>query len=83
MKFEILKDRLEKIGFSADVIYDTLQIWSANKHVGSVDLDLNFYPGRDFITLNAKERNQVVYLILKQKGAIEYEAILEFEPEKG
>lgn len=83
MDLELLASRLERIGFSCEIICDTLQIWSANMNAGTVDLEGNFYPGNDFIRITSKERNQVVYLILKQKGAIEYEAILEFEPEKG
>lgn len=83
MDLELLGSRLERIGFSCEIIYNTLQIWSANNHAGSVDLDGNFYPGKDFIRLNSKERNQVVYLILKQKGAIDHEAIIEFGKAQG
>ena len=83
MDLELLASRLERIGFSCDIIYNTLQIWSADKDVGTVDLEGNFYPGNDFIRLNSKERNQVVYLILKQKGAIDHEAIIEFGKSQG
>ena len=83
MDLELLASRLERIGFSCDIIYNTLQIWSADKDVGTVDLEGNFYPGNDFIRLNSKERNQVVYLILKQKGAIDHEAIIEFGKAQG
>lgn len=83
MDLELLGSRLERIGFSYEIINDTLQIWSADKHVGTVDLEGNFYPGSDFIRINSKERNQVVYLILKQKGAIDHEAIIEFDKAQG
>nr|DAK13541.1 MAG TPA: hypothetical protein [Caudoviricetes sp.]DAS92194.1 MAG TPA: hypothetical protein [Caudoviricetes sp.] len=83
MDLELLGSRLERIGFSCEIICDTLQIWSANMNAGTVDLEGNFYPGSDFIRLNSKERNQVVYLILKQKGAIDHEAIIEFGKAQG
>lgn len=83
MKLEILKEWLERIGYEANIASAYLHIWDGDKHLGTVSFDGKFFPGRFFDELSAKDIRQINYLIMKWRGDLKHEAILEFGPEKG
>lgn len=88
MKLETLKEWLERIGIDCSLDSSTLGLnpmllWKQKDNLGYILPDGTFFYTSMFTSLSDKERGQIQYLIDKWRGAVKYEAIVEFGKAQG